>query len=210
MKIIKQGAEAIIYKEDNYLVKERIKKSYRIDGIDIRLRKYRTRGEAKLLQKVENSPKVFDVDEKNMKIKMEFIDGKLIKDILDDLNKDKRNLILREIGGKIAKMHDDDIIHGDLTTSNMILKDKVYFIDFGLGFISNKVEDKAVDIHLLRQALESKHYRHFEESFNEVLEGYKLSKNWKEVLKRLEKVEKRGRYKRKEYSQTTRKIDQDK
>ena len=197
MKIIAQGAEAILYKENDYLIKERIKKSYRIDEIDFKLRKYRTRSEAKLLSKVENSPKVFDVDEKEMKIKMEFIDGKLVKNILDDMNKNKRNLLLREIGGKIAKMHDDNIIHGDLTTSNMILKNKIYFIDFGLGFVSNKIEDKAVDLHLLRQALESKHYRHFEESFKEVLEGYKLSKNWKEVLNRLEKVERRGRYKNK-------------
>jgi Kae1-associated kinase Bud32 len=196
-KIIKQGAEAILYLEDNCLIKERIKKSYRIDDIDLKLRKFRTRREAKLLEKVDNSPKVYNVDEKNMKIKMEFIDGKLMKDILDNLSKEKRNLILREIGGKIAKMHDDDIIHGDLTTSNMILKDKVYFIDFGLGFNSTRIEDKAVDLHLLKQALESKHYKHFEESFKEVLEGYKLSKNWKEVLNRLEKVERRGRYKKK-------------
>jgi len=132
-----------------------------------------------------------------MKIKMEFINGELIKDILDNINKEKRNLIFREIGEKVAKMHDDDIIHGDLTTSNMILKDKVYFIDFGLGFNSDKIEDKAVDIHLLKQALESKHYKHFEESFLGFLEGYKISRNWKEVLKRLEKVEKRGRYKNK-------------
>ena len=197
MKIIAKGAEAILIKEDNYLIKERIKKSYRIDEIDFKLRKYRTRSEAKLLSKVENSPKVFDVDEKEMKIKMEFIDGKLIKNILDNLHSDKRNLLLREIGGKIAKMHDNDIIHGDLTTSNMILKEKVYFIDFGLGFSSNRIEDKAVDLHLLKQALESKHYKHFEESFNEVLEGYKLSKNFKEIIQRLEKVEKRGRYKNK-------------
>ena len=197
MKVIARGAEAILIKEGNYLIKERIKKSYRIDEIDFKLRKYRTRSEAKLLSKVENSPEVFDVDEKNMKIKMEFIDGKLIKDILDGMHSDKRNLILREIGGKIAKMHDSDIIHGDLTTSNMILKEKVYFIDFGLGFVSNKIEDKAVDLHLLRQALESKHYKHFEESFKEILEGYKISKNFKEVIQRLEKVEKRGRYKNK-------------
>jgi len=110
--------------------------------------------------------------------------------------------LLREVGGKIAKMHDKDIIHGDLTTSNMIIRNpslstrKVYFVDFGLGFDSKKIEDKAVDLYLLKQALESKHYKHFEESFKEVIEGYKLSKNWKEVLNRLKKVEKRGRYKK--------------
>lgn len=196
MKIIKQGAEAVLYREGDFLIKERIKKSYRIEEIDDKLRKFRTRREGKLLKKTKNSPKVFNVDDINMKIKMEFIEGKLVKDILDKLKKDKRNSLLRNIGNKIAKMHDDNIIHGDLTTSNMVLKDKVYFVDFGLGFDSRKIEDKAVDLHLMKQALESKHYKHFEESFRSLLRGYKKSKNWKEVLNRLEKVGKRGRYKK--------------
>ena len=93
-------------------------------------------------------------------------------------------------------MHDKKIIHGDLTTSNMIVRDgRVYFIDFGLGFESMKFEDKAADLHLLRQALESKHYQHYNECFEAVIEGYKQSGNYKDVFKRLEKVELRGRYK---------------
>ena len=120
MKIIRQAAEAIIYRHGNEVIKERIKKSYRIDDIDLKLRKSRTRKEAKLLEKVENAPKVLGADEKRMKIRMEFIDGKLVKNVLDGMDKKRRSLILREIGGKIARMHDNDIIHGDLTTSNMI------------------------------------------------------------------------------------------
>ena len=193
MKIIKQAAEAIIYLDKNKVIKHRIKKGYRLGLIDDRLRRSRTRREAKLLNKVDNAPEVFSVDDKDMKIEMEYIRGKLIKDILDRMM--NRNKLLREIGESIAKMHDDNIIHGDLTTSNMILKDRVYFIDFGLGYVSNKTEDKAVDLHLLKQALESKHYRHFEESFQNVLEGYKSSKNYREVINRLNKVERRGRYK---------------
>ena len=95
-------------------------------------------------------------------------------------------------------MHDNDIIHGDLTTSNMILnKNKVYIIDFGLGKISSKDEDKAVDIKLLKQAFESKHYNHFEELYHYFLKGYLKSKNYEKILNRLKIVEKRGRYKRK-------------
>jgi Kae1-associated kinase Bud32 len=90
------------------------------------------------------------------------------------------------------------IIHGDLTTSNMILNSEVFFIDFGLSFFSEKVEDKAVDLHLLRQALESKHYKVWEECFTAVRQGYEGTANDAElVLKRLEVVESRGRYKRK-------------
>ena len=70
---------------------------------------------------------------------------------------------------------------------------EIYFIDFGLSFFSQKIEDKAVDLHLLKQALESKHYKIWEKCFKEVLEGYKAAKDYNEVMARFEKVEKRGR-----------------
>jgi len=192
MKIIAQGAEAILYKNQQNLIKDRIKKTYRIKEIDNKLRKSRTKKEIKLLKATEFSPNV--IHEEETRIEMEFIDGKLLKDILDHLDTSERKKICKLIGKQVAELHDKDIIHGDLTTSNMILKGaKLFFIDFGLGFVSKKVEDKAVDLYLLRQALASKHYEHAEESFKEVLEGY----NNKEVIERLEKVSKRGRYKRK-------------
>jgi Kae1-associated kinase Bud32 len=74
-------------------------------------------------------------------------------------------------------------------------ENKVYFIDFGLGFESKKAEDKAVDLHLIKQALEAKHFNHFERFFQAVLEGYKSSKHHIATLARLKAVEKRGRYK---------------
>ena len=202
MKIIKQGAESIIYLSDNNIIKERIKKNYRIKEIDLIKRKYPTRREAKLLEKAKqigvNVPNVIKVDDKNMKVLMEFINGSLVKEVLDDLNKGELKKTCIEIGKEIAKLHNNDIIHNDLTTSNMLIKEnKVYFIDFGLGFISNKLEDKAVDLHLLKQALESKHYKCFKEAFNSILKGYKKCHQFDEVLKRLEKVESRGRYKKK-------------
>jgi len=198
-KIIGRGAEAILYIENNKLVKERIKKNYRINEIDEKLRKYRTRSESKLMQNSGiNVPKILTVNDKTMKIEMEFIEGKLIKNILDNLDEKEREKLCKQIGEQIAILHDNNIIHGDLTTSNMILKDnKVYFIDFGLGFVSLKIEDKAVDLHLLKQALESKHYKVFEDCFNSILKGYKKSVNYEDVMERLKKVEKRGRYKRK-------------
>ena len=106
--------------------------------------------------------------------------------------------LVKEIGEKIAVLHNNHIIHGDLTTSNMIFNEEVYFIDFGLSFFSHKIEDKAVDLHLLKQALESKHYKIWEKAFKTALETYKKNaENSDEILKRLEKVEKRGRYKQK-------------
>ena len=68
-------------------------------------------------------------------------------------------------------------------------------IDFGLGFISHKFEDKAVDLHLLKQALEAKHFKYWKELVKEVFKSYEKSKNSRIVLERLKAVEKRGRYK---------------
>ena len=129
---------------------------------------------------------------------MPFIQGKKLSEHLDNFTLNKQKQICKKIGQSIAKLHNSDIIHGDLTTSNMIFvekEDKVYFIDFGLGFISHKIEDKAVDLHLLKQALEAKHFKHWKELVKEVLKSYEKSTDSKIVLERLKAVEKRGRYK---------------
>lgn len=236
-KIIQQGAEAILIQQDNKLIKRRIKKSYRIKEIDEKLRKQRTKSEAKLLGKASkliSVPEIIKVNEKEKEIDMQFIEGKKLSEHLDSL--ENKEEIAEEIGKQVAKIHDADIIHGDLTTSNMILventnkilNDKtnakniedninnkninnskmpeqeegmkeskflVYFIDFGLGFHSSRIEDKAVDLHLLRQALEAKHYKNWQSLFSAVLKGYKESKNYEATIKQLKKVEARGRYK---------------
>ena len=202
MKILHKGAEAILYKKDNNLVKERITKGYRHKTIDLNKTKYPTRREFKLLTKAKeiiNVPNPIEVDEKNSKIIMEYLTGDVLKTTLDTYQKTKREKVAKLIGEQIALMHDNDIIHGDLTTSNMILKDnKVFFIDFGLGKISQKIEDKATDLKLLQQAFESKHFKHDEELIKNTFIGYKKSKNYKETIEKLEKVNKRGRYKRKD------------
>ena len=189
-----QGAEARIYFKDNVVVKERVKKSYRLKEIDEELRKTRTKREAKVLKKISgmvNSPKLISVED--FTIKMELIQGKKVSEIL---NRENYKKICKEIGEIIGKLHQNNIVHGDLTTSNFIYNKKVYVIDFGLSFHSTKIEDKAVDIHLLKHALDSKHYEIADDAFNEVLGAYK--KNYDradEVIKRLVKVEMRGRYK---------------
>jgi Kae1-associated kinase Bud32 len=196
-KLIAQGAEAIITLNKQTITKDRVKKSYRLPILDERLRKSRTKRETRLLEKAISIipvPKITKSDEKNKQIQMEFIEGKKLSENLDNIKNAKD--VCTQIGQNIAKLHDSDIIHGDLTTSNMILKENlVYFIDFGLSYESSKSEDKAVDLHLIKQALEAKHFQHFELYWKSIIEGYKISKYSKPVLKRLEAVEKRGRYK---------------
>lgn len=196
-KIIQQGAEAIIRLEDNKIIKDRVIKSYRIPELDEKLRKLRTRTEARLLEKSSkliSVPKVLQVNEKLKFLELEYIDGLKLSEHLDKLkNKEE---IMHQVGQSTAKLHDANIIHGDLTSSNLILKtSKVYFIDFGLSFSSDKIEDKACDIHLIKQALEARHFKFYTKLFEAFLEGYKTTKNSQAVLKQLEKVELRGRYK---------------
>ena len=198
-KVIQQGAEAIIIKKSpKVLIKRRLPKSYRLPILDEKIRKQRTKKESSLLKKASEFipvPNVIKVDEKTKEIDMEFIDGKKLSEHLNSLP--NKLEVAKKIGEQIAKLHDHEIIHGDLTTSNMLLtKDnQLYFIDFGLGFISSKVEDKAVDLHLIKQALEAKHFEISEECFKAILEGYSSSKSSPLVLQRLKKVEARGRYK---------------
>lgn len=198
-KVIGTGAEAVLIHQDGKLIKRRIKKSYRIEELDEKLRKQRTKKESKLLEKASKLipvPRLIKTDEKNKEIDMEFLEGKKLSEHLDSLNNAEE--ICMEVGKNIALLHDADIIHGDLTTSNMIYQEKenkVYFIDFGLGFESKKIEDKAVDLHLIKQALEAKHFANYEKFFQAILKGYKTSKHHEATLARLKAVEKRGRYK---------------
>jgi len=204
MKILKQGAEAIIYfdklNSQEVLVKERTKKNYRLDQIDKKLRTNRTRQEMKLMREARGhgvlTPKIISSQEESFKIFMEHINGKLVK---DSLNPKSFRKICFEVGANIGKLHSSGIIHGDLTTSNMITKNgKIYFIDFGLGQFSSKIEDMATDLRVLLETLRATHNKISEGSWESVKRGYK-SQNKKagEVFERMRKIEKRARYREK-------------
>jgi Kae1-associated kinase Bud32 len=199
--IIGRGAEAILEKKGDKLIKDRIKKGYRIAEIDNKLRKERTKKEMNLILAARryrvNVPNVYEKTSET--IEMEFINGKTVRDILDKLKPEDLKEICEKIGINISKLHSAGIIHGDLTTSNMILKDnEIYLIDFGLGDFSNKIENKAVDLHLLKEALISKHNKIWERCFEIIIETYKANvKDSELVINRLNQIEKRGRYSRK-------------
>lgn len=200
MKLLQRGAEANIYCKNGIIVKERIAKSYREKALDEYIRKTRTKAEAKLLLDAAKAgifvPKVISAEKYTLELG--HINGKKVKDIISAKN---MRLICEHVGESVAKLHNNGIIHGDLTTSNMILKEsQVYFIDFGLGFYSKKAEDMATDINLLKEAFESTHYEIAKDCFDIVLESYRKNfENNKTVLEKLKDISLRGRYvKRKE------------
>jgi TP53 regulating kinase-like protein len=139
------------------------------------------------------------VDVANANIIMEYVEGKQVKIILNDLSKSERLHLCRHIGVLIGRLHSNGIIHGDLTTSNMILTSygKVFLVDFGLGEYSKELEARGVDLHLMKRALQSTHYKYAKECFEAVVEGYaqvmgtEIAKN---VLEKISEIERRGRY----------------
>jgi len=109
-KIIGSGAEAVIYLDKN-VTKDRVKKSYRIPEIDVKLRKSRTKREAKIFTKLEKlnfpAPRLIKTDEKSV-IEMDFIKGEKLRDVISEKNHKK---LMNELGKKVAILHNNGIIH---------------------------------------------------------------------------------------------------
>lgn len=204
-----KGAESDIYEAKwlgkDAIVKNRVSKSYRIEEIDNKIRKFRTKSEAKILSDVKKTgvrtPILYDVDLKDKSIVMEKINGPLVKDIMSNIEDDKRKELAIAIGENIRLFHDEDIIHGDLTGSNMILVDNkiedisnnLAIFDFGLGKYSDLLEDKAADLLVLKKSFQSIDYDIASEIFNLILEAYDLD-NSNKVLNKIAEIESRGRY----------------
>ncbi|MFH0817494.1 MAG: KEOPS complex kinase/ATPase Bud32 [Candidatus Micrarchaeota archaeon] len=191
MKLIGKGAEAELleakFLKSSVVVKDRIEKKYRIKEIDVPLRKKRTRTEARLLSFAKKAnvlvPQVIELGE--FEITMNLIEGKLLRD-------SKITSRLAKLAGiYLARLHNFGINHGDYTPANLIVdsKGELFVIDFGLGSLSKDLEDEAVDILLMKKGLGDK------KQFGEFLKGYESErKEFKNVMRQLAEVEKRGRY----------------
>jgi len=206
-RLIRKGAEASLYLTDwhnrKVVVKKRLPKEYRPSKLDETIRTYRTIHEPRLIHEAKKSgvptPTIFLVDVKNSAIIMEFIEGKQVKKLLTEASESERLELCFRIGELIGRLHKGGIIHGDLTTSNMIRdsKGKVFFVDFGLGEKTDELEAQGVDLHLMKRALQSTHFQFAEECFDNVIEGYSKvfqAEATKSVLAKIREIEKRGRY----------------
>ncbi|CEP16301.1 hypothetical protein [Parasitella parasitica] len=210
--LIKQGAEARVYYLQTFLTvpngciaKERFKKTYRHPDLDQFLTTRRVVQEARCLYKCKkagmDTPTVYHIDIPTATIFMENITGITIKQrLLDNQETGYKNvdtdLLAVQIGTSLAKMHSLNVIHGDLTTSNLMLREKensLVVIDFGLSSISTLIEDKAVDLYVLERAFASTHPQ-TELLFEKIVEFYlKNSKQSKQIWTKLEDVRTRGR-----------------
>ena len=199
-KIIKRGAEADVYLIPWYkniaISKLRNPKKYRNITLDNLIRVRRTIHEATMLNDVKTTgiktPFIYFLDPKRAEIIMEYIEGENVKEILSPE-------IGFEMGKYVSILHNKNIIHGDLTTSNFIKrKDELYIIDFGLSFYSQRIEDMATDIRIIKEILSSAHIQIFYQTYERFLKGYELNTNYNfnRILNVVKDIEARGRYAR--------------
>jgi len=202
LKLVKKGAEADIYATIwnglNSILKIRKKKDYRVHSLDMRIRTLRTIREAKMISETKSfgitTPLVYFVDEKKCEIYLQFIKGKLVRDL--PLNKIIK--MCTEIGRIVGTLHKNGIMHGDLTTSNFILSNRgLVVLDFGLSQKTDKIDDYAIDLRLFKEVLNSAHAKIVEDAWVSFVLGYrKILGNMltEKILSHVSVIEKRGRY----------------
>lgn len=207
MRLLYRGAEADIFSGEwsgaKAIYKFRKPLPYRLPVLDDEIRAQRTVHEAQLLHESKSagvlSPYLYYVSPKEYLIVMEEIQGSQLKSLLRS-SEIEPGEVSRSFGSAVGRLHSAGIMHGDLTTSNVIVNDAgVHLIDFGLAIRSLKVEDHAVDLRLIKETLIGAHSELAAAVLKSFLEGYSSvvgEKRGKEVTKKLAEVERRGRYAR--------------
>lgn len=207
--LLKQGAEARVFETTfvgrRCIIKERFSKKYRHPSLDSKLTLKRLNAEARCMTKARKlgvpTPVLFSVDPVLHTLTFEYVEGPMVKDIFLELGtngvvEERLDDIATQMGNSIAKLHDGGLVHGDLTTSNMLIRkdsNQLVLIDFGLSFTSTLPEDKAVDLYVLERALISMHSS-CGNVMERVLAAYrKSSKQWCSTLNKLSQVRQRGR-----------------
>ncbi|OYT62889.1 MAG: Kae1-associated kinase Bud32 [Thermofilum sp. ex4484_15] len=205
-RVIGVGAEAVLilctWLGLKAVKKIRIRKSYRHKVLDEDLRRERTILEARLMYEARRlgvpSPTLYDVDLDNYCIVMEYIEGPKLREVMSKLRTKELRAILSKLGYAVGILHANGIVHGDLTTSNVILKEGIPFlIDYGLGSFSYDTEERAIDLHILLRSLESTHYSLSKKAFKMFLKGYSNALGREilfNVLKKVKEIRRRGRY----------------
>lgn len=209
--LVYQGAEALVYRTTFLcppyahaaFLKHRPSKPYRHPTLDAKLTRHRILSEARALVKLRRAgidvPAVYALDWDGGVLLGEWIDGESVRSVAESAEATQLGDLMRTVGQVVGKMHEAGVVHGDLTTSNMMVRagagaPRVVMIDFGLAAQSVQDEDRAVDLYVLERAFGST--RPDEGLFEEVLKAYQGSfKGAGKVLLRFAEVRMRGRKK---------------
>ena len=184
-------------------MKTRLPKAYRVDSLDTSIRLARTSREAHLLHDSKRAgvptPTVYHVDTATCTIVMEYVQGPRLKEAFAETSQLDLSRTCKLVGSLIGRLHSGGIVHGDLTTSNMILRDgkKLFFIDFGLSDYSRELEARGVDLLLMSRAFKSTHYALYSKAFRAVIDGYREvagSHETQLIVGKMHEIATRGRY----------------
>jgi bifunctional N6-L-threonylcarbamoyladenine synthase / protein kinase Bud32 len=189
----RRGAEAVVTFHEGIAEKKRLPKRYRVPALDQRLITERTRAEARLIHTARKggvpTPVLQDITTDT--IVMEQIQGTLLTQALTETN-------LHEAGRVIGMLHSAGVMHGDLTTSNLILRDndgRGVLIDFGLSQVTSEIEQRGVDVHVLFQTIESTAPGRADQLKTAFIEGYtETFAGAGDVIARENEIGLRGRY----------------
>lgn len=198
------GAEATltagVYLGRLAVVKHRRPKAYRIKELESAIARSRMRNEARLLRRARDAgvgaPAVLDADPEISSLTLEYLGREPLRSLYDDLTARERRAAARAAGEAIGRLHAASVIHGDLTTSNMILRGgRLHLVDFSLGQISGKLEDRAVDLKAFKDSFHATHHRHASE-FGLVLDVYRraVGAQGRAIIGHIASIERRRRY----------------
>lgn len=204
-RLIARGAEADIYLgvwgDMKAVFKVRKPKPFLVPELDVKTRRFRTAREALILNRAKElgvpTPSIYHVSLKKFTIVMKYIEGRRLKEVIEERPEEAKIL-----GLYLGRLHRGGIAHGDPTTANLLYDgddERYVMIDFGLAQKTDKIEEFAVDVHLVKEMLSSVHHKVYNAAFSSFRSGYFEvvgSEFFERVMKRVESIEKRGRYAR--------------
>ncbi|MCS7099692.1 MAG: Kae1-associated kinase Bud32 [Sulfolobales archaeon] len=206
-RVIYLGAEALVAEGEflgyGAVFKLRLRKPYRAPELDREIVSRRTAAEARTMLMLKqygvSVPRVLFVDPLQGLIIMEKVEGAVLRNALEALGREEACRAMVELGREVGKMHKLGVSHGDVTTSNAVLRPdgSVYILDLGLSKHVEDVEDLAVDVHLLIRVLESSHHSAKEDLMKCFMRGYRSvvgSEVAGKVLEKVAEIRMRGRY----------------
>jgi TP53 regulating kinase-like protein len=207
LRPLHRGAEADLFLSDlppwKAVVKRRVRKAYRHEELDTKIRKERTVKESSAIHEAKiagaRAPSILGLDIERFSIIMTFVEGLVARDTIDTMGDSRRLPLLEELGRQVGFLHSAGIVHGDLTTSNIIVPDdgKPFIIDFGMATRSSEPEARGTDLHLLQRSLIATHALDATSSFKRVAKGYRESageRTAESSLRKAAEIARRGRY----------------
>ena len=185
------------------VIKRRVRKEYRTPSLDEQIRHDRTISEASRIHEAKTAgakvPSIVGVDVENNAIVMTHLDGTVARERLDDMSINDARKLLRSIGEQIGLLHTAGIVHGDLTTSNVIVSPsgEPFIVDFGMSRRSTEPEDRGVDLHLLQRSIIASHNKDSSSMMNSMIRGYEQTAGKKaagSTWRKAREIARRGRY----------------